>query len=238
MSAPGSSADGWREAVRDAASAALPVMLGYVSIGLPCGVMENAVGISPLFAFVISATLYSGAGQFMYCNMWLAGSPLASIIASISFVNTRQMLYSAAFAPYFAGVRKRVTALFSATVTDESFGVNMERYQSATGWDARRATLVNLFSMTSWATSNMVGCLLGSLVNIPVNLASFAMTAIFICLLVMQEATATNTVVALVAFAAVFFFKCIGLGGPAILLGAIVAVVAGLMFQRGEATWR
>lgn len=47
----------------------------------------------------MSVLFYSGAGQFMIPNMWLAGAPIASIIASVSFVNTRQMLYSAAFAP-------------------------------------------------------------------------------------------------------------------------------------------
>lgn len=232
-----SASSSWGAAARDALAAALPIMLGYISIGLPCGVMENAVGISPVLAFAISATLYSGAGQFMYCNMWLAGTPLASIIASIAFVNTRQMLYSAAFAPYFAGVRKRVTALFSATVTDESFGVNMARYKAPEPWDARRATLVNLFSMFTWATANMVGCLVGTVVDVPVALASFAMTAIFICLLVLQEATPTNIVVALVAFVAVFALKCVGLGGPAILLGASVAVVVGLVVSGRGGPW-
>ena len=212
-------------------------MLGYVAIGIPCGILSASIGLNALQVFLMCALFYSGAGQFMIPNMWLAGSPIASIIASVSFVNTRQMLYSAAFAPYFAGVRKRVTALFSATVTDESFGVNMARYKAPEPWDARRATLVNLFSMLTWATANMVGCLVGTVVDVPVALASFAMTAIFICLLVLQEATPTNIVVALVAFVAVFALKCVGLGGPAILLGASVAVVVGLVVSGRGGPW-
>ena len=87
--------------------------------------------------FLLSALFYSGAGQFMIPNMWLAGSPLASIIASVSLVNTRQMLYSAAFAPACKGVRKRLAFLFSATVTDESYGVNTARLEAG-DWSVGR----------------------------------------------------------------------------------------------------
>ena len=67
-------------------------MLGYVAIGIPCGILSASIGLNALQVFLMCALFYSGAGQFMIPNMWLAGSPIASIIASVSFVNTRQML--------------------------------------------------------------------------------------------------------------------------------------------------
>ena len=206
--------------------AAGPVMAGYVAIGLACGFMESHIGMNALMAFCMSMTFYSGAGQFMIAGMWLAGGPLGSIIASVSFVNTRQLLYSAAFAPYFREVSKSLTFLFSATVTDESFGVNMQKYHQG-DWDAKRATFVNLFSMTSWGVSNAVGVLLGDAIAIPTDIAAFAMTSIFICLLASQLKSKTNITVALISMAGVMFFKLVGLGGPAILLGACVGVAAG-----------
>ena len=45
-----------RTGVAPVLSAALPVMLGYVTIGIPCGVMEAEVGLSPLLAFLLSAS--------------------------------------------------------------------------------------------------------------------------------------------------------------------------------------
>ena len=75
-------------------------MLGYVAIGLPCGILSNSIGMNALQVFLMSALFYSGAGQFMIArNMWLAGSPMGAIIASVSLVNTRQMLYSADLLP-------------------------------------------------------------------------------------------------------------------------------------------
>ena len=113
-------------------------MLGYVAIGLPCGILSNSIGMNALQVFLMSALFYSGAGQFMIPNMWLAGSPMGAIIASVSLVNTRQMLYSAAFAPMCRTAKKRLSFLFAATVTDESYGVNAAKFAEG-GWSVDRA---------------------------------------------------------------------------------------------------
>ncbi len=215
--------------IRQSFSAALPIMLGYVAIGIPCGILCASIGLDALQVFLLSALFYSGAGQFMIPNMWLAGSPLASIIASVSLVNTRQMLYSAAFAPACKGVRKRLAFLFSATVTDESYGVNTARFEAG-DWSVGRATLVNLFSQSSWALSNVAGVLVGNAIGVPLAIAAFAMTSIFICLLVTQRPTPANLVAAAVAVLGVFACKAVGLGGPAILVGALAGVAAALAF--------
>ena len=60
------------ETIKTAFKAAFPVMMGYIAIGLPCGIMESQIGMNWLMAFVMSMTFYSGAGQFMIPNMWRA----------------------------------------------------------------------------------------------------------------------------------------------------------------------
>ena len=219
--------------IRQSFSAALPIMLGYVAIGIPCGILCASIGLDALQVFLLSALFYSGAGQFMIPNMWLAGSPLASIIASVSLVNTRQMLYSAAFAPACKGVRKRLAFLFSATVTDESYGVNTARFEAG-DWSVGRATLVNLFSQSSWALSNVAGVLVGNAIGVPLAIAAFAMTSIFICLLVTQTWKPATVVAAVVAMVGVFACKAAGLSGPAILIGALAGVAAAMVFSKAE----
>lgn len=216
--------------IRQSFSAALPIMLGYVAIGIPCGILSASIGLDALQVFLLSMLFYSGAGQFMIPNMWLAGSPLASIVASVSLVNTRQMLYAASFAPRCEGVKKRLAFLFAATVTDESYGVNTAKFEAG-GWSVGRATLVNLMSQGSWAISNVVGVLVGNAVGVPLAIASFAMTSIFICLLATQKASAANVVAAACAMLGVFTCKTIGLSGPAILIGALVGVMGALLFS-------
>lgn len=216
--------------MRAALAAALPVMLGYVAIGIPCGVMAAEVGLSPLVAFLLSATFYSGAGQFMMASLALAGTPVLSMVASVALVSTRQLLYSAALSPYLARASRPLAALFAATVTDESFGVNLSRLAGDASWTPERATLVNLMSMLSWALANALGALVGPALAIPTAIMSFAMTSIFVCLLAGQRWSARTAVVAGAAAVAVVVLKALGAGSLAVLVGALVGVGAGLAF--------
>lgn len=216
--------------IQDGFKAALPIMLGYIVLGLPCGLLCQQTGINALEAFILSVTFYSGAGQYMIPNMWLAGAGPLAIIASVDLVNTRQVLYSTALSRFCEGCGKRLSFLFSATVTDESFGVNLARFQNG-GWDVPRATAVNLFSMFTWGFANAAGVLLGDAVSVPTALASFAMTSIFICLLSMQKINAVNLITMGSAAMGVIICKLIGLSGPAILIGAIFGVAVGFAFS-------
>ncbi len=221
--------------IKDAFSAAVPVMLGYIAIGIPCGILCDSIGLNALQVFLLSALFYSGAGQFMIPNMFLAGSSVASIVASVSLVNTRQMLYSASFAPNCEGVSKRLAFFFAATVTDETYGVSTQRFAEG-DWSVDRALMTNLFSQSSWTLSNVVGVLVGSALSIPLNIASFAMTSIFICLMVTQKLTSANIVAMVSAMLGVYLAKLLGLTGPAILIGALIGVLAAFAFAKSRRT--
>ena len=54
-----------------------PVMLTYVAIAAPCGMIMAQTGMEPWMVFALSSTFVTGSGQFMVCNLWLAGVPAA-----------------------------------------------------------------------------------------------------------------------------------------------------------------
>lgn len=216
--------------IRESFKTALPIMAGYVVLGIPCGILCVAAGMEPWMTAAMSVLFYSGAGQYMIPNMVLAGNPLSAIIASVSLVNTRQMLYGASLSQFCGKVSKRLAFLFGATVTDESFGVNLARFING-GWSVKSALFVNLFSQSSWIAANVAGALIGSAVSLPTALASFAMTSLFICLLCMQKVSRANAVAVVCAFAGVIVCKLVGLSGPAILIGALAGVGAALLFS-------
>ena len=218
-----------RTAFTDGLKNALPIMAGYVVLGLPCGLLCQQAGMDWVMVLIMSAIFYSGAGQYMIPNMWLAGGPILSIIASVTLVNTRQMLYGASLSRFCENASKKAAFLFGATVTDESFGVNLARFENG-DWDVKRATIVNICSQTSWGLACVAGTLIGSVVSVPTAIASFAMTSIFICLLCMQKISATSIITILVAIAGVVICKLIGLAGPAILLGALAGMIAGYAY--------
>ena len=219
-----------KELLTESFKMALPIMAGYVVLGLPCGILCATAGMDVWMVAAMSALFYSGAGQYMIPNMYMAGNPLTAIIASVSLVNTRQMLYGTSLSQFCGSARKRLAFFFGATVTDESFGVNLARFINGE-WSVGAALAVNLFSQSAWLLSNVVGALVGSAVSLPTALASFAMTSLFICLLCMQKISRANAVAVVCAMAGVIVCKCIGLTGPAILIGALVGIFAALFFS-------
>jgi len=207
-------------------------MLGYLAIGIPAGILQATVGVPAWACFAISVTLYTGAGQFMFPNMVMAGASPLAIVASISLVNTRQVLYSAAFAPYFEKANRWLALYFAATVTDETFGVSLDRFSRGDGdWTPACATAINVESMLSWATANFLGAVVGSALALPTDVTSYAMTAIFICLLVGQRFRTASWVALAAAVAGVLVCKLAGLGGVAVFVGAVAGVVAGTVFE-------
>src|SRR5215212_12268414 len=104
-SAPGRKAPG-NETPRDerfvaGVRAGLPVVLGYIGIGLAAGVVERAAGLSYAEVLLLSMVLYAGSAQFVLTSMVSLASPLSAIVLTVFFVNVRHLLLSAALAPFF-----------------------------------------------------------------------------------------------------------------------------------------
>ena len=219
-----------KEEVRQSFKASVPIILGYIVLGIPCGILCAAAGMDMWMVVTMSVLFYSGTGQYMIPNMYLAANPLAAIIASVSLVNARQMLYGASLAQFCGKMKKRYVFLFGATVTDETFGVSVANFMNGC-WTTNQALLINLISHGAWILSNVAGVLIGSIISLPTALASFAMTSLFICLLCMEKVTTSNLVAAGVAILTVIACKLVGLNDPAIFIGAIVGIIAAVVYS-------
>lgn len=213
--------------------AAIPVMLGYVATGIPCGLLEQAIGLNVWMALVVGVTFYSGVGQFMICNLALAGFSPVDIVVSTGFANSRQMLYSAALSKHFCNTSRLFSFIFAATVTDESFGISTQRF-AQNRWDPQRALYLNLFCMSSWTAATVIGVAVGDVISIPQSIAAFSMTCIFVFMISMQPRTSANVVAIIASAATMIVLKSPGITGPAILISACVGVAAGLVVKRRQ----
>ena len=224
-----------QEQIQTGLAAAMPVCVGYVALGVACGIVGEKAGMSVWQILLLSVLLYAGSGQFMVASMFAGGATPIAIAASVALVNMRHILYGSALARFFQGEPKGRTALFAAQITDEAFGVNMSRFQQG-GWSPAQARVVNFASHGTWILSNVIGALLSELIALDTAIIGFSMTAIFICLLLMQKRTADHLAAMAVAAAGVVVCKCVGWGQVAVLIGAVLGVAAGIAVAavRGE----
>lgn len=173
------------EIVRLGAAAAWPICLGYFPIGLALGVLAQKAGLPWWAVAMMSVMVFAGSAQFICVAMIAAGSTVPGIIMTTFVVNLRHTLMSSALAVYLSGVSRKFLALYAYGITDESFAVNMTRFREGS-WDRWKALIVNHLANAVWIASTIVGALVGQFVPQGAFGINYALTGMFICLLVFQ----------------------------------------------------
>lgn len=207
---------------------ALPIVLGYVPVGFAFGVLAVKNNIPPSLAVLMSVLHFAGSGQFVTAGLWGAGAGALSIIVAVFVVNLRHLLMSAALAPYLAPLRRWQRFLFGCELTDETFGVHIGAFQK--GWQLSAVTLFscNITAHSAWVGGTALGVFCGELVTDvrPLGL-DYALTAMFLALLVPQCTSRLHVVTALLAGILSLGLKVAGVGQWNVVIATVLAACAG-----------
>lgn len=174
-----------RKILREGLIAGWPICLGYIPLGLALGMLAQKAGLWPLDVGLMSLLVFAGSAQFIALSMLASGADNLSIIIMTFVVNLRHLLLSASLAVHLRKVHKRLLSLFAYGVTDESFAINMTRFRCGE-WGWQQALTVNTIANITWITSTIIGCYAGELIPAGAFGIDYALTAMFICLLIFQ----------------------------------------------------
>lgn len=215
---------------------AIPIVLGYLPLGFAFGVLAHNVGVSVFQATMMSVLCFTGAGQYITIGIMQAGGAVVTIILANILVNLRYLLFATSTVPYLRDrVPPVIASILSYGLTDETYAVAMNHYQDHPATASYIAGL-NLTAHLGWIGSTLLGALLGSLITNTDRLGlSFALPAMFTCLLVLMIRQKADLYVAVSA--AVI---CLALGRliPAtlsnmsnIIIATVIAAGLGVLFR-------
>ena len=175
----------------------------------------------------MSFIVFAGASQFIAVGMLASGIATLPIILTTLEVNSRHLLMSSAIAPHFKGQPLKNLIPLTAQLTDESFALAMADTAKVSG---RPHYLIALQATAwlAWVSGSLIGALFGSLIDSASFGIPFAMTALFICLLVIQVKSRAHLAVALIAGALALSLKGILPNNLFIVAAAIIAPLVGL----------
>ncbi len=206
----------------------IPVLLGYSTIGLAYGLLLATSGLPWWLAPLSSVVIYAGAAQFMSIPLLVGGAGVAEIAILTFLVNARHLVYGLSLIKPF-GEAKRVRPYLVYALTDETYGLltTVEAPEGAS--KTAFYGLVSALDQSYWVLGSLVGALAGSLVP-PSWTAGmdFALTALFIVLLVEQIKSSPKAAPYLVAIAASVIALAIG-GPDRLLVFAIVLAMVGML---------
>jgi 4-azaleucine resistance transporter AzlC len=222
---------GPRPGVIEGLNAALPICLGYLPIGLAFGVLARQAGLTPPEIGLMSILVYAGSSQFIGAAMLQTGAASLSIILTTFFINLRHLLMSAALSTYLGRVDKKVLPLYAYGITDESFGVNLNRFHQG-NWGIIPALAVNHATNLTWIASTVAGGLGGGFIPAGAFGLDFALIAMFLCLLVLHLRNRRSIVVALMAAGLSVILSILLPGNTHIILAASTAATLGVVFKK------
>lgn len=166
----------------------VPVLCGYVFLGIAWGIVLEEAGYNYIWAFFISLFVYAGSMQFaMVPLMAAAVSPVTMAVTTL-FVNCRHLFYGLSFVESFKKIKQKPYMIFG--LTDETYSVLCgckttdpeEKERDSWFW-------ITLMNQSYWVLGSVLGALLGEFLPFDFTGIDFAMTALFVVILVEQILT-------------------------------------------------
>lgn len=220
-----------RECFRQGALAAWPICVGFVPIGLALGVLARQAGLPAWAVAMMSVLVFAGSAQFICVAMLAAGASPAAIVLTTLAVNLRHALMSSAMAVHLRGVNRWFLTCFAYGLTDESFAVNMARFRRGP-WSRWSALTVNQLTNLTWIVATTAGALIGQLISQGALGIDYALTAMFLCLLVFQLQGRLFVAVGLIAAVVALLWRWLIPGDSYIVGASVAAATAGYLLKR------
>lgn len=198
----------------------LPVMGGYVFLGITYGVLMVQSGFPAWLPSLTALIIYTGSMEFLMVEILASSFNPLSAFATAFMVGSRHLFYGIAMLDRYRGTGwKKPYLIF--TTSDETFAVNYSAEIPA-GVDRGWFYLwVSLLDQVYWVAGSTLGACLGSAIPFDTEGLGFVMTAMFAVIFLDQWRKDTDSARALGTYGPLRSHLCELVG-----IGASVACLA------------
>lgn len=163
----------------------LPVLFGYMPLGMAFGILFNDLGYAWYFATLMAVFVYAGAAQFMVIGLLAAGAGLFEIFIATFLLNSRHIFYGLSMLKKFGDWHlKKIYLAFGLTDETYSLVTTIEPPQGIQPTDYYFS--ITALNHSYWIVGCTLGAWIGASIQINTQGMDFALTALFIVLLIEQ----------------------------------------------------
>ena len=229
--------EGYKKAFRKAFPYTIPVLTGYLFIGIAFGVMFAEKGYSFLWAVLMSVMVYAGSGQYLAVNFFTPGVSFLQVIFMTLMVNIRHIFYGISLLERFHRMgKKRWYMIFG--LTDETYSLLCTTKVPKDVEEDQFLFAVSILDQSYWVIGSAIGGLAGNFLPFNSEGIDFAMTALFVVIFVEQWMDQKNRLPELVGVAAavicLWIFGADGFVLPSMLLIVLILFVGRKRLERRE----
>lgn len=219
-----------RQDIKIALVDTLPVMAGYIFLGIGFGILLQSKGFGVWWALLISVTVFAGSMQYVAVNLLAGGAGLLYTALTTLTVNARHLFYGISLVDKYKNTGKRKPYLIFA-LTDETYSLVCGEKAGEHAADKHRYYfLVSLFDQIYWVTGSVIGALLGEIIPFNIQGIDFALTALFITIFVEQWLSTKAHHPALIGVG--ISVVCLLLFGDNFLIPALLLITVALLLWR------
>lgn len=210
--------------------ASIPVLLGYVTLGIAFGFTLVAAGLPWWLSPVMAIFIYAGAAQFMAIGLMTGCAGILEIALLTLLLNARHAVYGLSMLDRYrdAGLLKPYL-IFG--LTDETYGILTTVAPPARANPARFSASLTALHQLYWVAGCSIGAIAGSALGLDTTGMEFALTALFIVLLVEQIKVVKQRAPYLVALGACIAALLLT-GSRDFLLVALLLSIGALLLHR------
>ena len=171
--------------VKHAFKQSVPIMAGYIVLGMGFGVLLESKGYGVLWAIAMSVFIYAGSMQYVAINLITGGASLIATALMTLMVNARHLFYGISMLDKYKNTGKYKPYLIFA-LTDETYSLVCSGKIPAEVDRNKYYFLVSLFDQVYWVIGSVIGSVVGSVLNFNTAGIDFSMTALFLVVFVEQ----------------------------------------------------
>ena len=173
------------KALKAAFQYTVPVMAGYLFLGIAFGVLLYSKGYHFGWAVLMSVCIYAGSMQFVAINLLTGSFNLIVAFFMTLIINARHLFYGLAMLDKFKGMgKKKHYMIFS--LTDETFSLLCSTNVPEGIEKKRFYFLIAILDHFYWIAGSAIGGMLGSAFSINTEGIDFVMTALFVVIFMDQ----------------------------------------------------
>ncbi|MEM1485853.1 AzlC family ABC transporter permease [Oscillospiraceae bacterium PP1C4] len=208
----------------------IPVMTGFLVLGMAYGVLMQANGYSTLWAVLMSGIAFCGSMQFVAVTLLTSAfQPVHAFLLSL-MVNARHLFYGISMLDRYKGLGK-IRGFLIYTLCDETFSISSS-VQVPDGIQKKYFYFfISFFNYLYWVFATFLGGIVGSFVVIRTKGLDFVLTALFVILFVEQMNTPENRPSGIIGVGC-SIVSLIIFGPNRIVIPAMILIVSTLLFRR------
>lgn len=209
-----------------------PIFISFAPVGLAYGVLMQTTGYNFVWTGACSLFVLAGSLQFLMMTFFAGGVSLATVAVMALLLNSRHIFYGLSFIEKFRSFGFWKYFLIYS-LTDENYSLHCSHNFDEDIDEKWAYVLTAAMPVLYWLVLSVLGALLGTIIPFDTTGIDFALTALFIVILIEQMKGADNRLPALLAF--VSSIVCLVLFGPAnFILPSLVITVALLTILRSR----